>query len=163
MDDLTTIRNEFIKSIQNPDTRLVSGVEGVDQPVPIGPGDIVAKYGADKVKNAVKGNSTLEILANLGQGYDFGSGKTQTPLGEMFARDADALFTELAKQNIGDVTQLKLPGVTQAAQVTSGRGVFGLSLVPDETGKPVSVKGDLLYKRPSTFQQSLPFLGIMAA
>ena len=162
MDDLTTIKNEFIKSIQNPDIWPVQGPEGIDQPAPIGPGNIVEKYGADKVKNAVKGNSTLEILVNTAQGYDFGSGKIQTPLGELFARDADILFTELAKQNIGDVTQLKLPGVTQAAQVTSGRGVFGLSLVPDETGKPVSVKSDLLYKKPSTFQQALPFLAVAA-
>ena len=120
------------------------------------------------VKNQLLGkNSTLRTLAKLNEGYDFWSGKIDTPFGQMHARDAEQVFTNLAKENIDDITKYKISKEAPVAQVNTGNAIHTLYLTPGEEGKPgirseltQRIKDDKSWLTPLLFMATLPFGGV---
>jgi len=120
------------------------------------------------VKNQLLGqNSTLRTLAKLNEGYDFWSGKIDTPFGQMYARDAEQVFTNLAKENIDDITKYKISKEAPVAQVNTGNAIHTLYLTPGEEGKPEirseltqRIKDDKSWLTPLLFMATLPFGGV---
>ena len=120
------------------------------------------------VKNQLlEQNSTLRTLAKLNEGYDFWSGKIDTPFGQMYARDAEQVFTNLAKENIDDITKYKISKEAPVAQVNTGNAIHTLYLTPGEEGKPgirseltQRIKDDKSWLTPLLFMATLPFGGV---
>ena len=74
-------------------------------------------------------------LATINKGYDYWTGKVQTPLGEMLGRDAEAVFTNLAKEGVRDVASLDISEKTPVATVNTGNAIHTISFRKQTTAQ----------------------------